>query len=138
MRSLGWLKFRYICINRLLCITYKAIHRRFPEYLAQSITIQSSNIYSRKCHIMKLVKRSTSLAFSESAFSVIALKSWNSMPYDIRCVTSLSLCKRKLYVHFKSLKFVLFYYSFSNYFCFVFYYLTTPIITVFMKSINYI
>ena len=30
MRSLGWLKFRYICIHRLLCITYKAIHRGFP------------------------------------------------------------------------------------------------------------
>ena len=103
MRSLGWLKFRYICINRLLCITHKAIHRGFPEYIAQSITIQSSNRSSRKCHIMKLVQQSTSLAFSESAFSVIAPKSWNSLPYDIRCVSSISLFKRKLYVHFKSL-----------------------------------
>ena len=41
--------------------------------------------------------------FSESAFSVIAPKSWNSLPYDIRCVKSISLFKRKLYVHFKSL-----------------------------------
>ena len=103
MRSLGWLKFRYIFIHRLLCIKYKAIHRGFPEYLAQSITIQSSNRSSRKCHIMKLVQQSTSLAFSESAFSVIAPKSWNSFPYDIRCVTSISLFKSKLYVHFKSL-----------------------------------
>ena len=103
-RSLGWLKFRYICIHRLLCITHKAvdIHRGFPEYLAQSITIQSSNRSTRKCHIMKLVQQSTSLAFSESAFSVIAPKSWNSLPYDTRCVTSISFFKRKLYVHFKS------------------------------------
>ena len=93
MRSLGW----------LLCIIHKAIHRGFHEYLAQSITIQSSNRSSRKCHIMKLVQQSTSLAFSESAFSVIAPKSWNSLPYDIRCITSISLFKRKLYVHFKSL-----------------------------------
>ena len=64
MRSLGWLKFRYICIHRLLGITHKAIHRGFPEYIAQSITIQSSNRSSRKCHIMKLVQQSTSLAFS--------------------------------------------------------------------------
>ena len=103
MRSLGWLKLRYICIHRLLCITHKAIHRGFPEYLAHSITIQSLNRSSRKCHIMKLVQLSTSLAYSESAFSVIAPKSWNSLPYDIRCITSLSLFKRKLYVHFKSL-----------------------------------
>ena len=39
MRSLGWLKFRYICIHRLLCITHKAIRCVFPEYLAQSISI---------------------------------------------------------------------------------------------------
>ena len=48
MRSLGWFKFRYICIHRLLCITYKAIHLGFPEYLAQSIIIQSLNRSSRK------------------------------------------------------------------------------------------
>ena len=103
MRSLGWLKFIYMCIHRLLCITHKVIQRGFPEYLAQSITIQSSNRSSRKCHIMKLVQRSTSLEFSESAFSVIAPKSWHSLPYYIRCVTSISLFKRKLYVHSKSL-----------------------------------
>ena len=59
IRSLGWLKFRYICIHGLLCITHNAIHRVFPEYLAQSITNQSSNRSSQKCHIMKLVQRST-------------------------------------------------------------------------------
>ena len=41
MRASGWLKFRYISIHRLLCITHKAIHRRFPEYLAQYNNIQS-------------------------------------------------------------------------------------------------
>ena len=67
MISLGWLislrsyKFRYICIHRLLCITHKAIHRGIPEYVAQSITIQSSNRSSRNCHIMKLVQQSISL-----------------------------------------------------------------------------
>ena len=33
MRSLGWLKFRYICKHRLLCITHKAIHLECPEYI---------------------------------------------------------------------------------------------------------
>ena len=48
MRSLDWFKFRYICKNRLMCITNEAIYRGFPEYLAQSIIIQSYNISSRK------------------------------------------------------------------------------------------
>ena len=34
MRSLGWLKFIYICIHRLLCISHNTINRGFPEYLA--------------------------------------------------------------------------------------------------------
>ena len=79
MRSLGWLNFRYICIHRLLCITHKAIHRGFPEYLAQSITIQSSNKSSRKCRIMKFVQRSTSLVYSESAFSLIRKLEFTSL-----------------------------------------------------------
>ena len=94
----------YCVLHIILYIVYiKFIHRGFPEYLVQSITLQGSNISSRKCHIMKLVQRSTSLAYSESAFSVINPKSWNSLPYYIRFVTSLSLFKCKLYVHFKSL-----------------------------------
>ena len=125
-----------MCIHRLLCITHKAIHRGFPEYLAQSITIQSSNRSSRKCYIMKLVQRSTSLAYSEPALSVIAPKSWNSQSYDIRCVTSLSFFKLKLYVHFKSYDELQYCNSFYFIICylfifvFVFYYLTTPIITM--------
>ena len=62
MRSIGWLKFRYICKHRLLCITHKVIHLGFPEYLAQSIKIQSSNRSSRKCYVIKLVQRTTSMA----------------------------------------------------------------------------
>ena len=75
MKSIDWLKFRYICKHRLLCITHKAIQLRFPEYLAKSIIIQSYNISSRKCYIMTLVQRSTYLAYSKSAVLVIAPKS---------------------------------------------------------------
>ena len=60
MRSLGWLKFRYLCRYRLLCITHMVIHLRSPEYLADLI--------------MKIVQRSTIYAHSESAVSVVAPK----------------------------------------------------------------
>ena len=30
MRSLGWLKFRYMYIHKLLCIIHTSIHRGFP------------------------------------------------------------------------------------------------------------
>ena len=91
MRSIGCLKFRYICKHMLLCITHKAIHLGFTTYLDQSIIIQSYNRSSRKCYIVKLVQCSTYLTYSNSAVLVVSPVSWNSQPYYIRCTTSLSL-----------------------------------------------
>ena len=54
MRSLGWLKFRYLCRYRLLCITHKVIHLRSPEYLADLISMHTLSRASRKCHTMKM------------------------------------------------------------------------------------
>ena len=53
MRSLGWLKFRYLYRYRLLCITHKVIHLRSPEYLAELISMHTLSRASRKCHTMK-------------------------------------------------------------------------------------
>ena len=96
MRSLGWLKFRYICRYRLLCITHKVIYLRSPEYLADLISFQILSRASRKCHTMKIVQRSTLSAHSESAFSVVSSKYWNALPYEIRYLKSLSLFKCQL------------------------------------------
>ena len=59
MRSIVWLKFRYICKHRLLYITHKAIHLGFPDYMAKSTITRSSNIYSRKCHVDHDVHRTS-------------------------------------------------------------------------------
>ena len=80
MISLGCLKFRYMCIHMLLCITHKAIHRGFPEYLAQSITIQSSNRSSRKYHITKTVKKSDSYLCFYRFLSVLMRIGFKSIP----------------------------------------------------------
>ena len=103
MRSFGWLKFRYLCRYRLLSITHKVIHLRSPDYLADLICIQILCRASRKCHTMKIVQHSTISAHSESAFSVVAQKYWNALPYEIRCLKSLSLFKCKLSTHILTL-----------------------------------
>ena len=106
IRSLGWLKFRYLCRYRLLCITLKVIHLRSPEYLADLISIQTLSRASRKyCddHTMKIVQRSTISAHYKSAFSIVSPKYWNALPYDIRCLKSLSLFEYKLSTHILTL-----------------------------------
>ena len=99
MRSLGWLKFRYLCRYRLLCITLKVIYLRSPECLTDMISIQTLSRASRKFHTMKIMQCSTICAHSESAFSVVAPKYCNALPYAIRCLKSLSLFKCKLSTH---------------------------------------
>ena len=79
MRSLGCLKFRYLCMYKLLCITHKVIHIISPEYLADIINTQTLSRASSKCHTMIIVKRSTLSAHSESALSVIVPKYWNAL-----------------------------------------------------------
>ena len=86
MRSLGWLKFRYLYGYRLLCITHKVIHLRSTEYLADLISIKTLSRASRKCHTMTIMKRLTISALSESDFSVVAPKYWNALPYAIKCL----------------------------------------------------
>ena len=75
----------------------------YIEYLADLISMHTLSRASRKCHTMKIVQRSTISAHSESAFSVVAPKNWNSLPYDIRCLKSLSLFKCKLSTHLLTL-----------------------------------
>ena len=98
MRSLGWLKFRYLCRYILLCNIHKVIHLRFPEYLEDLINMQTLSLANRKCHTMIIVQLSLS-AHSESTFSMIDPKYWNALPYDTRCLKSLSLFKCKLSTH---------------------------------------
>ena len=43
--------------------------------------------------MMKIVQRSTSSEYTESALLVIAPKSWNSLPYEIICINSPSTNK---------------------------------------------
>ena len=86
MRPLGWLKFRYLCRYRLLCITHKVIYLRSPEYLSDMISIQTLSQASRKCHTMKIVQRSTISVHSESAFPEVSPQYWNVRPYEIRCL----------------------------------------------------
>ena len=99
MRSLGW----YLCRYRLLYITHKVIHLRSSEYLANMISIKTLSRASSKCHTMIVVQPSTLSVNSESAVSVIDPKYWNSLPYDIRCLKSLSLFKCKLSTHLLTL-----------------------------------
>ena len=102
----------------------KAIRLGFLEYLAQSTIIQSYN---------SLVESATSCNWCNakyiwlSAILVIAPKICNSLQYDIRSTTSLSLFIRKLISILNHCNSSILLYIFLFILVFVLYYLMTPI-----------
>ena len=96
-------------INRLFALGFRTkalsllkscIQNRFSEVKIGSEcskpSLHTHGVPQGSVLTMKIVQRSTISDHSESAFSVVAPKYWNALPYDIRCLKSLSLFKCKL------------------------------------------
>ena len=79
---------------------YKAIHTGEPKYLAELLSIATSNRPRRDCHAMKLVMPHTNSCFGSSAFSVAVPTLWNLLPNIIRTTTSRSQFKSRLFKHY--------------------------------------
>ena len=50
MLTLGWLRYRDLCKLKLLCLAHKAIYTGEPKYLAELLSISTSNRPRRDCH----------------------------------------------------------------------------------------
>ena len=100
MLSLGWFRYRDLCKLKLLCLAHKAIYTGAPKYLAELLSIVTSNRPIRDCHAMKLVMPHTNSCFGNSAFSVAVPTLWNLLPNIIRMTTSRSQFKSRLFRHY--------------------------------------
>ena len=88
MATLGWLNFRDICKFHLLCNTHKAIYMGVPEYISKGLIIRETTRPSRKCKLMKLSVPLVSSMYADAAFTVAAPKYWNSLPDELRTISS--------------------------------------------------
>ena len=61
------------------------------EYLSKGVIIQATTRSSRKCELMKLSVPFVSSMYANAAFTVAAPKYWNSLPNDLRTISSLLL-----------------------------------------------
>ena len=103
MATLGWLKFRYLCKFRLLCITHKAIYMGVPSYLSKGLIIRETNRPSRKCELMKLSVPFVSSMYADDAFTVATPKYWNSLPDELRTLSYFITFKYRLHSYMLSL-----------------------------------
>ena len=103
MATLGWLQFRDLCKFRLLCITHKAIYMGVPSYLSKGLIIRTTTRPSRKCELMKLSLPLVSSMYADAAFTVAAPKYWNSLPDELRTMSSFMSFKCRLHTYMVSL-----------------------------------
>ena len=66
------------------------------SYLSKGLIIRTTTRPSRKCDLMKLALSLVSSMYADSAFTVSAPKYWNSLPDELRTMSS--------FITFKCLK----------------------------------
>ena len=73
------------------------------EYLSKRVRIRATTRSSRKCELMKLSVPIVSSMYAEAAFTVDSTWYWNSLPDDLRIISSCVTFKCRLYSYILSL-----------------------------------
>ena len=74
-----------------------------PSYLSKGLIILTTTRPSRKCEHMKLSLPIVSYMYADSAYTVSALKYWNSIPDELRTMSSFITFKCRLHTYMISL-----------------------------------
>ncbi len=99
LRQLHWLPVHKRILFKILLLTYKALHRLAPSYIAELLTTYKPirPLRSSSQHLLKPATTSTS--YGDRAFSAAASELWNELPMSIRCAKSLDVFKNLLKTH---------------------------------------
>ena len=74
-----------------------------PSYLSKGLIIRTTNRPSCKCELMKLSLPLVSYMYADAAFAVAAPKYWNSLPDELRTMSSFITFKCRLHTYRVSL-----------------------------------
>ena len=74
-----------------------------PEYLSKGVIIRVTTRPIHKCELMKLYVQFVSSMYADSAITVTAPKYWNSLPDELRTISSFITFKFRLYSYMLSL-----------------------------------
>ena len=104
LRGLHWLPIKFRSRFKTLCIVHKYLHTGLPKYFHASLVQYSCLVNTRRCerdklYLSKPVFNRTihkSKVHFDNSFDVDAPNLWNSLPYHIRTIESLSGFRSKL------------------------------------------
>ena len=95
---LHWLPVLYRIYCKILIITFKAIYNMSPSYISNLVSIKSCSAYSLRSNSSLFLDRPKGRMLSKlgaRSFHAAAPILWNSLPANIREITSLSIFKKK-------------------------------------------
>ena len=104
--NLHWLPVFYRIYFKILILTFKAIHNMSPSYISNLVSIKSCSAYSLRSNSSLILDRPKGRILSTlgaRSFYAAAPTLWNSLPANIRDITSLSIFKKNLKTYLFSL-----------------------------------
>ena len=103
LRDLKWLPVKYRILYKLNLLTWKVLNGQSPDYLSEMISERDVDIDLRSGNTKVLNVPKTKLkTMGDRAFSVIAPKTWNQLPKELRLNDRLQSFKAGLKSHYSS------------------------------------
>ena len=99
LSSLHWLPVKSRINYKIACLTHTALHDHQPTYLAQLLQPYNPprSLRSSDQHLLTVPR--THFRISDRSFDVAAPKIWNSLPFNLRTLTSSSTFRSALKTH---------------------------------------
>ena len=95
--ELHWLPVKRRIRYKVLLLTFRYLNGKAPKYLCDLLqTYQPIRSLRSESRNLLIEKSSKSKTYGDRAFSVAAPRLWNSMPMDLRDISSIETFKKKL------------------------------------------
>ena len=107
MFQLHWLPVEFRIKFKVLVNVFKCLHEESPQYLSDLISIRTNCRTLRSSSGIVLKQTRTRTNFGKRAFCQSGPEMWNSLPENLRCVSSLLKFRKLLKTHLFSIAYML-------------------------------
>lgn len=103
LKELHWLPIEYRIKFKCMCIVYKCVNNKAPDYLKRLFNRKSENLHNLRSNsntMDLLVPRTKRKTFADRSISVAGPKFWNELPIFIRKSETVEIFKKNLKTYY--------------------------------------
>ena len=108
LKELHFLPVRFRIRYKIALMTFKCLNNIAPQYLSEMITMRDPNSHELRLdndyYVLKPPPR-PHYKRTEGTFSVMAPTIWNVLPYELRCLTEVTIFKKMLKTYYFKMAF---------------------------------